>query len=276
MRLFIPFAILTACIVWAVYEYNHPPAKKSEYYYNGLDLYKQGMYDDAYDMFTKSYTDDATDAVSLFYAGLCKLNLKDTLSGSMLCEKAIEIDPELKKLYFDYGLDRKFNIWEKNISKDEVLTDSLYENLTSLNNKGLDLYNKGYYLSAINYFKKAVKIDSTFSMAYYNMGLCYYYLEDYNNVLESFDKVIKLNPLDTNAYFYSGYAKYELGDYEGAVEDYTEYIKLYPSDYNAYRNRGLAKLTLGDTSGACQDWEKAESMGSDQSDLTEYYCNTDY
>lgn len=278
MKLFIPIALLTASIVWAVFEYNHKPVPKSEYYTEGIELYQVGSFDTAFDNFEKAFVEDSSDAVSIFYMGLCKLRLNEFQEGVELCKKATDIDPELSDMYYDYGVDdyANVNIKEDNDENSVIPDDSEYLTANEFNEKGLDLYKKGIYNSALNYFKKAVAIDSSFITGYYNMGLCNLYLEKYEDMLECYGKVILMDPKDTDAYFYSAYARYELLDYQGAIDDYNSYIKLDATDYNAFRNRGLAKLGLYDTIGACMDWDKAEALGGDQSDLKEDYCQKKY
>ena len=82
----------------------------------------------------------------------------------------------------------------------QVTKEQLFEN-------GLKVYEKGFYITAIEYFDRVIEIDSTFAIAYYYKGLSYKkgtYADIHPEVVSNFEKAIQLDTIQNfwEAYFY--------------------------------------------------------------------------
>ena len=55
------------------------------------------------------------------------------------------------------------------------------------------------YNKAIESYEKAIKINSEYPSAYYNLGITYRKNKEYNKAIESYAKAIKINPEDSSA-----------------------------------------------------------------------------
>ncbi|RKR12002.1 TPR repeat protein [Flavobacterium sp. 90] len=157
--------------------------------------------------------------------------------------------------------------------KDKVAANNLVNNNSmSSNQKALDLYNlaidetkKENYKGAIEYYKKAVKIDPKFAFAYDNMGICYRRLEQYDLALESYEKSLKIDPnglmpLQNIAVVYS-YKK----EYQKAVTTYEKIAKIDPNNPEVFYGIGqLYALHLNDTEKGLDNMCKAYKLYVEQ------------
>lgn len=81
-------------------------------------------------------------------------------------------------------------------TNDKVNKNSISQNEKALENYylAIDESKKENYKGAIEYYKKAVKIDPNFAFAYDNMGICYRKLEKYDEAIEAYEKSLKIDP----------------------------------------------------------------------------------
>lgn len=102
-----------------------------------------------------------------------------------------------------------------------------------------DCYERGEYEFAIEYTSKAIALDPSWSIGYYNRGIYYDAIEEYSKSISDFSKYIKLVPDDLDAYLERGYVYDELEQYENAISDYTFVIQSSPiSEPLTYLSRG--------------------------------------
>lgn len=164
--------------------------------------------------------------------------------------------------------------------------------------------------SALQYFDKAIALDSKLYSAYWNRGSTKWSLFDYKGAMEDLNIAIELNPSIDAAYVDRGRTKFSLQDYRGAIKDYDKAIQLSPNsstyffmraeakdqiheftsaviDYDksitlnriksltgdSYFNRGIDKLKLGKKIEGCLDLSKAGELGNDKAyDYIKKYC----
>lgn len=84
---------------------------------------------------------------------------------------------------------------------------------------------------------------------------------DFAGALSDCDRAIELDPSDGVAYYNRGRVHAELGDLKRAIEDYSMAITLNPRDGSAYRDRGNAFLRNRRLSAALLDFLKALVCG---------------
>lgn len=127
---------------------------------------------------------------------------------------------------------------------------------------------------ALEYYNKAIEMDSRLTEAYLNRGSLQYKLEYYQAALADFDKVIQLSPTNQTAFFNRGITRSKIQDFEAAIQDYDRAIQINPAYSEAYLNRGSAKFSLDDKKGACADWRKALELGArNATENLNQYCN---
>lgn len=116
-------------------------------------------------------------------------------------------------------------------------------------NWGILKYRAGDYIKAIDYFKKAIALNTNSNdfMLFAYLGNAQSKMHRYNDAVSSFSRALSMQP--TNVMRYSNWVR-------------------------NYFNRGVAKYYLGDMDGACKDWDKALELGFGTAhDYIMKYCN---
>ena len=221
------------------------------------DDFKNEKYDEKSDSYDKAIKNCA-DAYN--NRGNAKANLGNYKHSIKDYNKAIELNPNYSKAYYNRGLS-KYNLAKEN-----------------KNNR--DEYNK-LINEAIKDYDEAIKLDNNNLDAYNNRGLTRYYLakENKNNrdkynklineAIKDYDKTIEINKNYSNAYCNRGLAKYDLARLNKenedklineAIEDYNKAIELNSQFAEAYYNRGLAKLQLRKIEEAIKNFIKSYEL----------------
>ena len=77
-------------------------------------------------------------------------------------------------------------------------TEDWQERAEQYNNKGLDLYNSGQYEEAIEWYDKAIVLETKkiedIDICYFNRGRAYYNLANYEKAIGDFSIAIGINP----------------------------------------------------------------------------------
>ena len=194
-------------------------------------------------------------------------------------------------------------------AKQEDLTAEEYFTLAT------EKIQKGLYKESISSYNNAIEKDSNYVDAYHDRGLVKDYVRDYFGAIIDFDKAIELDPTDAMAYYnrarskYSksmsnpsssnfsaviqdnlmalklldndkdipayvpenikqliflnnGLARNSLKDFETAISDFTEAIKLDENFADAYQNRAVSNMCLENFNDALKDAEKALELGN--------------
>ncbi len=98
---------------------------------------------------------------------------------------------------------------------------------------------------ALDYFTKAISLESGASYLYYNRGIAYSNLGKFQQAIDDYSQVIRLDPKDAKVYNSRGNAYGDLGKYQQAIENFNQAISLDPKDAGAYNNRGIVYTKLG-------------------------------
>lgn len=93
-------------------------------------------------------------------------------------------------------------------------------------NYGIDLTNRENYEEAVKSFENALKIEPSFTDAYYNLGILYQYLGNQAKALESYQKILDYNPEDYEVIYKIATIYHNNGEKDVALE----YVKLIPED----------------------------------------------
>lgn len=192
--------------------------------------------------------------------------------------------------------------------KDNIRTEeSSYDKLMM---KGKDALSSKDFKTAVDFFSKAIALDSRNSLAYYARAVCYLSLKEYDYALNDLNYFLEDRQDFADAYFMRG-AVYHLKEkYREAAKDYLSSLELDKSNmyavfglgecyyeldecergvlcFNtfiafdktrpaAYYYRGLCLLQLGNDYGnldACDDFSKSYSLGMEEAgELINQYC----
>ena len=200
-------------------------------------------------------------------------NFKDAIGWYDL---AIEINPNYFEAYGDRGA-CKANLGQY---EGAILDYQKAEELgmkTSLlySNWGYSYYQLKEIDNALNYFEKAIAIDSNNANAYRGRGDIRYDNDDNKGAEQDYTMAITLKPNASN-YFVRGLAFYYLKDFKNAIADFDKAIQLNPDVAQYYNDRGDAKNVINDFDGACYDWQIAKAKGYNVPDSKIKRCVTKF
>jgi len=123
--------------------------------------------------------------------------------------------------------------------------------------KGDEYYDNEEFEKAIEYFSKAIDLDSKYAKAFIYRGNAKCRLNELKSAILDFNKAIDFNPNNAIAFNNRGNAKNRLKDYYSGIEDYNEAIKLKPNFAQPFNGRGTIKRNLSDFYGAIEDYNMA-------------------
>jgi tetratricopeptide (TPR) repeat protein len=206
-----------------------------EIYLNrGLAEMKTMNYDDAIKDFTTVVNLDPSYGNSYIVRGLQDNQLQHYRSAIASFTDCLATSPNDFLAYFfrGYAENNSANTYGSN-TENRAMTDfSFGFKLTVTNDmnsnfyKGVAKYIMGNYPVALQYFNKAIEVDSRFP----------------------------------DAYYYRARVKNILHDSQGAMEDYASAIRLNPIYGAAYLSRALAEIVAAKDD-ACKDLKKATKLG---------------
>jgi tetratricopeptide (TPR) repeat protein len=124
----------------------------------------------------------------------------------------------------------------------------------------------------INYFTKAVELNSNLVEAYEKRAIHYYFQRRYDKAIKDYTKVIELKPDGAEAYRMRGSAYLKKGVPEPAIEDLSRAIKLSPKMAIAYGDRAEAYRLAGMAVEAVHDSTMAIDLRGDDRTTAKAYA----
>lgn len=115
----------------------------------------------------------------------------------------------------------------------------------------------GKIQNAIDYFNKAIEIDSKMAAVYINRGFAYFLKGDFGQAIGDTTRAIELNPEIVEAYGLRGDSYFQEKNYDHAIMDFSKAIELNPKSAGAYRKRASVFYATGELSRAIEDATKA-------------------
>ena len=137
-------------------------------------------------------------------------------------------------------------------------------NIVGATNAGLTQFD-----SAIDSYKKALKLKPDYAEAYYNMGVALKGKGDLKEAINSYKKALKIKPDYAEAYYNMGNMLRDNGDLEEAINSYKKALKVKPDHAEAYNNIGIALEDNGNLEEAINSYKKALEIKPDYSEAKE-------
>ena len=190
-------------------------------------------------------------------------------------EKAIELDPDYEKAYFNMAICQ----YKLKDYKDAV------ESLTKVLAIKPGFYNAIYYRAYSNYRMKAydaaledfaalIKKDPRKSDYYRYRADIFYHREDFAKAAMEYETMTQIKPTDHFANYRMAMCMLKLRKSEDAIKYLDAAIAAKPEYKEALGERGVAKLQRGDKTG-CDDLKKAVELGEKAEsvmELIEKHC----
>ncbi len=182
-------------------------------------------------------------------------------------EKAVELFTSYIRIAtgHDEGYYQRGNAYYELKQYDKALTDySTAYNMGYQKNEvmffrmGTILKENKNYLTALDYFNKAVSIDKKYIEAYLELGNLYLLNEDYKNAKENYEKALTIDPNYPEVNFALGEIEMRSGNYGDAAVFYEKAIKLdTTSNLKYYYQLGMAYNSLKDSVNTIKNLNKA-------------------
>ncbi|MBF0445761.1 MAG: tetratricopeptide repeat protein [Magnetococcales bacterium] len=133
----------------------------------------------------------------------------------------------------------------------------------AINLRGLIAQRDNLHDLAVELFQKAINIDSSIALFYYNLGTSLYPLGRIVDVVKAQKKALSIQPIYPEALSSLGCALIDLGRLDEAVLCLQESISIKPDFAYAYSNLGNALKGLGQFEEAVTSFRKAISIKPD-------------
>jgi len=121
--------------------------------------------------------------------------------------------------------------------------------------EGDRLLKDGKYRESLDYYERAIHIDSKPSAAWTSKGVALKRLEMYGDALRAHNMALKLNPRNEIALCNRGDLMFRVGRVEDALENYNDALKIRPGYAVAWNNKAIALARQGNLGEAklCED-----------------------
>lgn len=168
----------------------------------------------------------------LYYlAKICILDKDFNLAKEYILQ-AIELNRDEKEYYLELG---KIYLFQKDYLKavnalSFLLGDNDFLEAEASNYIGLANYKRGNYSQAINYFEKAVKINSNSFIYLNNLAICYKSVQDNENFKKTVETILNLTPEFPEDYIQLSQLYMDRNNLEAAKNALEEGIKNYPDN----------------------------------------------
>jgi len=129
--------------------------------------------------------------------------------------------------------------------------------------RGVQLYNAGDFLGAINSWDRTIEINPDFHYAWYNRGFALGNLERYEEAIASYERALKIKPDFHYAWLNRGAVLGKLERYEKAIASFKRALEIKPDYHEAWFNRGVALEHLERYEEAIASYDRALEIKPD-------------
>jgi tetratricopeptide (TPR) repeat protein len=172
--------------------------------------------------------------------------------------EAVRIFPRYGEAWFDLGIGYKElgDFKSAIICFENAMKHTGEERADYYVASGVAYGEDGQYQRALELLGKAIRLDSTSSAAYNNIGLFYSRAGNQTMSIQMLNRAIELDPKDDNPRYNMGNSYHALGDFTMAIEYYKQAIALNPVSEKAWLNLGNSYGALRDYSNALNAFKK--------------------
>jgi len=147
-----------------------------------------------------------------------------------------------------------------------LLSESVEKNKTdhdAYNVMGIISYILDNNYDALQYFSKAIELNPTNDIYYFNRFTVYYKQKrDYEKALEDISYAISTRPNQGDYYQYRAFIYMNQKEWKKATTDFDLAINLMGESSYLLKYRGNCKTWLQDFTGACRDWNDAYKLSN--------------
>lgn len=268
IKLFLAIGLFPVAVVYG--------QKKSSYDV-ASEYCKEKNYKEAAVWFKKSIGEKKNLAQSFRYLGFCKTSLGDSVGGKSDVFYSLKLDPnndstfaEIGRVYLVCGDVDSSAFWAKKALAANPGCASYYDDMAIIR---FVLYD---YIDALSYENKAIALDTTKSVYFYNRGVVKEKLLRYDSAKADYEHAIKVEPsMKYRMDAYVNLANCEMLDqhFEKAIQIATRVLDYKPDVEQAIVVRGLSLVSLNRNEEGCKDFKKLATINpSAAKEYLEQYC----
>jgi tetratricopeptide (TPR) repeat protein len=128
--------------------------------------------------------------------------------------------------------------------------------------KGNDLFERGKYDEAIEWFDKVILYEEDYALAWIHKGITFYHMKQYNNAIEFLDKAIEIDRFNVWPWLYKGIIFEDKREFHEALKFYDKTIEINPQSEYAWCGKGNAFYYLQKYDEAITCYDKAIELNT--------------
>ncbi|WP_072621095.1 tetratricopeptide repeat-containing S1 family peptidase [Spirulina major] len=129
--------------------------------------------------------------------------------------------------------------------------------------QGIERFNDGGYLEALEFFAKAIETEPNYLEAWYSSGLALFQLKKYDEANTAYTEALKISNTNPAIWDSRGAALLKLREYQEALNAYNTAITIDSKYANSWYERGRILRRLGDYSEAINSQESTININPD-------------
>jgi tetratricopeptide (TPR) repeat protein len=148
------------------------------------------------------------------------------------------------------------------LSSVALAQDDLQDVLQELFGKGLNAFNKGQYAEAVEFYSRAIALDSISTNVRFNRATAYMRMGRYGEAKDDLDRILAVRPELLNARMQRAVVQAEMGLLVHSMDDVSSVIQQDSTFPKAYLFRARVRRMLGtDPRVVCDDLREALKLG---------------
>jgi tetratricopeptide (TPR) repeat protein len=145
--------------------------------------------------------------------------------------------------------------------------EAQFGNAETFYHKGKVQYDQKNYRASYNFLKQALKVDPTYSMAYFAMGYLYHHFSMDDAAVRMYEMSLRFNPNHVDSINNLAKMFQDAGNYDDALSLYQQAVSLDPSNADYQFNLGDLYLDKNQNEDALQAFQKASTLNPQSPDI---------
>ncbi len=149
----------------------------------------------------------------------------------------------------------------------EVNPEVQFGNAETFYQRGKAQYDLKNYHASYNFLKQALRVDPTYSMAYFALGYLYHHFSMDDAAVRMYEMSLRFNPNHVESINNLAKMFQDAGNYDDAMDLYQQAVSLDPSNADFHFNLGDLYLEKNRNEEALQSFQKASSLNPQSPDI---------
>tara|TARA_B100000315_G_scaffold70888_1_gene64644 strand:- start:2753 stop:4156 length:1404 start_codon:yes stop_codon:yes gene_type:complete len=182
---------------------------------DGVRAMKNGQFEEAFSNYESVVTEFPNFTEAVYSMGLAKFRMSDLEPAVNYFRNALELNPEHEKA--------------------RTAIDNVVKNTF---NNGNDSYRRGNLEGAMELYHKVLTFDSTFTRAYYQIGVIETKRGNLSIALDAYSEAIEIDSTFYQGWFALGLAQNKYGNSSDALESFQQAVRIDSTYAKAYSSMG--------------------------------------